>query len=355
MPSLFERFMSSVKEPRVSVSTQPKSEKSFLFSNLIKEQPKHLPYTEKNKDKPVNQALLDLLDKIKKSGNLRDDSPTVKPSQFIKPYYGAKYDEELEKAREYFNSKFPVIEGKNRRANDLVNYDLNATDPYSGLERPVRVTTEENTPMPYTNMKREKGLPAGGNFFIQYKDGSNALQIRTNPMRQNSLDEWLAAQSKLTPNQQILSAAEHEAGHSAYMGGIQKIPVSIDSRAVYPNETPSGKNRTKMEDEWAAWGSHMGDRKEVTNGLGRLQRETFALTGSRINNQEDLEKILKKIDPKIGAAGLTDYSPDAKRTLDLLYRAKTNKLHKQNKGIYQDLIKLLPSFVSNKSSESNIA
>lgn len=355
MPSLFEKFMPSIKEPRISVSTQIKPEQSFLFSNLIKKQPKHLPYTEKNKDKPMNQALLDLLDKIKNSGNLKDNSPTVIPSQFIKPYYGAKYDEELEKARKYFNSKFPVVEGQNRRDSDLINYGLNATDPYSKLEKPIRVTTEDMTPIPYTNLIRERGQPASSSNYIKWQDGSEALQIRTIPMPSNSNNEWVMEQSKLSPDQQILSAAEHEAGHSAYMGGLQRIPIEIDSRAIYPNETPNGNNRTKMEDEWAAWGSHMGDRKEVTNGLGRLQRETFALTGSRITNQKDLEKILNKIDPKIGAKGLVDYSPDARRTLDLLYRAKTNKLHKQNKGIYQDLIKLLPSFVSNNKSKSNVA
>ena len=356
MPSLFERFMAGVKPKSSVVSPSAAApSKPFLFENFIKKQPKHLLYTEGNKDKPTSPALLELLNKIKNSGNLEDNSPTIRPSQFIKPYYGAKYDEELEKARSYFNSKFPVIEGKNRRANDLVNYDLNSTEPYSGLERPIHVTTEDMTPIPYTNLSRERGQPAGSSNYIQWEDGREALQIRTIPMPSKSNNEWVMEQGKLSPDQQILSAAEHEAGHAAYRGGIERVPVTINTRQFYPNEPPSGKNRTKMQDEWDAWGAHMGDRKEVTNGLGRLQRETFALTGSRITDQDGLEKILNKIDPKIGAKGLTDYSPDARRTLDLLYRAKTNKLHKQNKGMYQDLIKLLPSFVSNNKQQSNVA
>lgn len=313
------------------------------------------PYTEANKNKPISKELLALLDKIKNSGNLSDNSPTVIPSQFIKPYYGDHYNEELEKAKAYFNSKFPIIENSNRRAGNLVNYDLDATDPYSGLEKPIRVTTEDKTPVPFSGSKREAGQPARSSHYIQWGDGSNALQIRVLPLSKKIMNAFENEQNKLSLDQQILSAAEHEAGHAAYRGGITKMPVDISTKQSFPNEPPSGKNRTKMQAEWDAWGAHMGDEKEITNGLGRIQRETFALTGSRITDQDGLEKILKKIDPKTGAAGLTDYSPDARRTLDLLYKAKTNKLVKQNKDLYQELIKLLPSFVFNKSSEKNIA
>jgi hypothetical protein len=356
MPSLFERFMSGVKPKNLMENMDNQNApKSFLFDNLIKRQYKQLPYTEANNDNPISPELIELLNKIKQSGNLEDNSPTIRPSQFIKPYYGAKYDEELEKARAYFNSKFPVIEGTNRRSNNMANYDLNATEPYSGLERPVRVTTEENTPIPYTNLNQESGKPAGSSNYIKWEDGSDAMQIKTFPMPSKSSDAWVMEQSKLSPDKQILSAAEHEAGHSAYMGGLEKSPVEIDSRKFFPKEKPDGPNRTKMEKEWDEWGSHIADRREVTNGLGRLQRETFALTGSRITDKAGLEKILKKIDPKIGASGLIEYSPDARRTLDLLYRAKTNKLHKQNEGMYKDLIDLIPSFVSNKSYKDNRA
>jgi hypothetical protein len=313
------------------------------------------PYTEANKNKPISKELLELLNKIKNSGNLSDSSPTVTPSQLIKPYYGESYSQELEKAKAYFNSKFPIIEGSNRRAGNLVNYDLNATDPYSGLERPIRVTTEDQISAPLAGSKKETRLPAMSSHYIQWGDGSNALQIRALPLNKKIMDAFEKEQNKLSLDQQILSAAEHEAGHAAYRGGITKMPVDIDTRQSFPSESPGGKNRTRMQDEWDDWGAHMADEKEITNGLGRIQRETFALTGSRITNQAGLEKILKKIDPKTGAAGLTDYSPDARRTLDLLYKAKTNKLSKQNKGLYQELIKLLPSFVSNESSKKNIA
>lgn len=321
----------------------------------IDEALRYLPYTEANKNKQISKELLELLNNIKNSGNLSDNSPTVIPSQFIKPYYGDKYNEELEKAKAYFDSKFPVTQGSNRRAGNLVHYNLNATDPYSGLEKPIRVTTEDKTSVPFTGSKRKKGQPATSSHYIEWGDGSNALQIRGLPLNNKRMDAWQAEQNKLTLNQQILSTAEHEAGHAAYRGGLRKMPVDINTRKSYPNEPPEGKNRTKMQEEWDAWGAHMGHEKEITNGLGRIQRETFALTGSRITDRAGLEKILKKIDPKTGAAGLTDYSPDARRTLDLLYKAKTNKLSNQNKDLYQELIKLLPSFVSNESSKKNIA
>ena len=307
------------------------------------------PYTEANKNKPISKELLELLDRIKNSGDLSDRSPTVIPSQFIKPYYGDKYEEELERAKAYFNSTFPIIEGSNRRKTNFVNYALDATEPYSGLDKPIRVTTKNNVSL------RKAGQPAMSSSYLEWPDGSNALQIRVLPLNKERMNQWLTEQNKLTLDQQILSAAEHEAGHAAYRGAITEMPVDIDTRRSYPNEPPTGKNRMKMQDEWDAWASHMSNEKEITNGLGRIQRETFALTGSRITDKAGLEKILNKIDPKKGAAGLTEYSPDARRTLDLLYKAKTNKLVNQNKDLYQELIKLLPSFVSNKSSETNIA
>jgi hypothetical protein len=321
------------------------------ISKILRQQ----PYTEANKNKPISKELLELLNKVKNSGNLTESSPTVVPSQFIKPYYGDKYNEELEKAKAYFNSTFPIIEGSNRRKTDLVHYSLNATEPYSGLEKPIRVTTEDNTPPPFYGAERKAGQPAMSSHYLQWADGRNALQIRALPLNKKIMDQWETEQNKLALDQQILSSAEHEAGHAAYRGGIREMPVDISTRQAYPNEPPEGKNRTKMQKEWDAWGSHMSHEKEITNGLGRIQRETFALTGSRITDKAGLEKILSKIDPKTGAAGLTEYSPDARRTLDLLYKAKTNKLVKQNKGLYQELIKLLPSFVSNKSSKTNIA
>jgi hypothetical protein len=333
-------------------SSDSNSGKAVLFENYLKKQPKHMPYTEKVSDKDLSPELLQLLEKIKRSGNLSDNSPAIKPSQLIRPYYGKDYDKELEQARQYFNSKFPVIEGTNRRANNMVNYDLDSTEPFSGLEKPVRVTTEDNTPVPLLGTVRERGQPASSSNYLQWEDGKEAIQIKQSPMSIGYKDEWVGEQSKLSLNQQILSAAEHEAGHAAYRGGVRKVPVTINTRQFYPNEPPDGKNRRKMQDEWDSWGSHMGDRKELTNGLGRLQRETFALAGYRITDQAGLEKILNKIDPKVGAKGLTEYSPDARRTLDLLFRAKTNKLHKQNKSIYKDLIELLPSFVSNQSGAS---
>ena len=297
MPSLFERLMIGLKpKSEILSSSNSNLNKGFLFEKYLKKDERRMPITEGNKDINTNPKLLELLNKIKQSGNLSENSPTVRPSQFIRPYYGASYDKELEQARAYFNSKFPVIEGKNRRANKMANYDLDATEPFAGLERPVRVTTEENTAVPFLGTKRESGQPANSSNYLKWKDGSDAIQIKQFPMPINSKDEWVREQAKLTNDQQILSAAEHETGHSAYIGGLRKIPVTINTKQFYPNEPPSGKNRTKMEDEWDAWGSHMSDSKEVTNGLGRLQRETFALTGSRITDTAGLEKILKKID-----------------------------------------------------------
>jgi hypothetical protein len=64
---------------------------------------------------------------------------------------------------------------------------------------------------------------------------------------------------------------------------------------------------------------YMADPRELANGLGRIQRETYQLTGRRFEDPNELKAYVESTPYEKGTEG---YSEEAKRTWNLLYENK---------------------------------
>ena len=297
-------------------------------------------------------------------------------SDFVQPYYGDNYQEELASARQYFESNFPKTADGQKRKEDLKHFELDSSAPLDRIDDKFEMTDKDagwsGFGLGLAGGRSSPGRKADSSMYLKWGDGQELLQINSQPSTHpnseyepmypyaeaiapdrlyHARDSYDSETQRLDTIDRISQSIEHEIGHGAYHGMTGEPNVQDPPRSKIPGK----KARSENFDNFQAWGSHIADDREFSNGLGRLQRETAKLTGSRITDKKSLDELLDSIRVRstskrpaepANSESVLKYSPDVRRTLDLLWRAKNGYLGENSKSLYEDAIKILPSFVS---------
>jgi hypothetical protein len=127
------------------------------------------------------------------------------------------------------------------------------------------------------------------------------------------------------PLSQYMGAVEHEVGH----------------HATGPREGNLGMTFT-----------HMSDKGELSNQLGRIQREAYQLYGERFT-PDTLEDFMVQQENVPEKERFKNFSPDTRRGLRELYDAYKgeNPMLKENQRVWPAAKARIPEFVKNKQSE----
>jgi len=133
------------------------------------------------------------------------------------------------------------------------------------------------------------------------------------------------AEMMKSPLSQYMGAVEHEVGH----------------HATGPREGNLGMTFT-----------HMSDKGELSNQLGRIQREAYQLYGERFT-PDTLEDFMVQQENVPEKERFKNFSPDTRRGLRELYDAYKgeNPMLKENQRVWPAAKARIPEFVKNKQSE----
>ena len=158
--------------------------------------------------------------------------------------------------------------------------------------------------------------------------GSKEDQEKFNKMlEKNRYTRGDYAEMMKNPLSQYMGAVEHEVGH----------------HATGPREGNLGMTFT-----------HMSDTGELSNQLGRIQREAYQLYGERFT-PDTLEDFMVQQENIPEKERFKSFSPDTRRGLRELYDAYKgeNPMLKENQRIWPAAKARIPEFVKNKQSEKN--
>jgi len=208
------------------------------------------------------------------------------------PYYAGGLANEIAKAKAY--SELNKVKDVNYdKINKQYPYDTSFQEPsYNPTAGRVEMISEETRKKQIETFK--KSMEANPSETQQW-----AIQ--------NGFKNANDALKSIQKNDFIPNLMEHEYGH-AYSRG-----AGIDSG--YANK----------ESDIA---SYMANPSELTNGLGKIQRETFRITGRRFEAPEELKAFIQSTPFEKATEG---YSDEAKRTWRFLYENKEGQTDKKNK------------------------
>ena len=202
-------------------------------------------------------------------------------------YYGGKLGEEVSKAKAYAKESGVSNIGGGVDYNKIyekIPYKSGDYEPqYRAKEGLITTFREEDLQKRIQNWKnfvreepQEAEKYAIGNGFESAMDLTGALQ---NP-------------------DYYRSVLEHEYGHPY----SRSLSYSKDGKSenLYSAKKPS----------------YMSEPSELANGLGRIQRETYQMTGRRFENPNELKTFVESTPFESATEG---YSDEAKRTWKVLY------------------------------------
>lgn len=200
-------------------------------------------------------------------------------------YYGGKLSGEIEKARKYQESTGEGAGINYGKITEKIPYtERDSGEPsYSPTENRVNIFSEKNLNNAINNWKNS---------------------VKENPREAN---EWAIMNGfesaddltrEMTSPDYKRSVLEHEYGHPYSRGAVIK----------------DEKNKKNLY--FDASGKYMGDPVELVNGLGRIQRETFQMSGRRFENPMELKTF---VDSTPFEEATNGYSEEAKRTWRVLY------------------------------------
>lgn len=205
-------------------------------------------------------------------------------------YYSGKLREEISKAKAYADESGVSDIGGGIDYNKIyekIPYKSGDYEPqYSAKEGLITTFREEDLQKRIQNWKnfvkeepQEAEKYAIGNGFESARDLTGALQ---NP-------------------DYYRSVLEHEYGHP-YSRSLSYSKGGVDED-LYSAKKPS----------------YMAEPAELANGLGRIQRETYQMTGRRFEDPNELKAFVETTPFESATEG---YSDEAKRTWRVLYENK---------------------------------
>jgi len=217
-----------------------------------------------------------------------------------KKYYAGKLRSEVEKAKSYSQESGVNKIGRGIDYNKIyekIPYKSGAYEPqYDAEKNLITIFRQENVKNRLENWKdyNKKTHKEAEQFAI--RNGYDSVDALTRDLKNPDY---------------FRSVLEHEYGHPYSRG----VGASSDGeKANYKYVSPK----------------YMADPKELANGLGRIQRETYQLTGRRFEDPNELKAYVESTPYEKGTEG---YSEEAKRTWNLLY---------ENKGVKESEDKVAP-------------
>jgi len=217
-----------------------------------------------------------------------------------KKYYAGKLRSEVEKAKSYSQES-----GVNKIGRGIDYNKIYEKIPYKSGDYEPQYDAEKNLITIFRQEDVKNRLENWKDYIKKTPKEAEQFAIR------NGYDSVDALTRDLKNPDYFRSVLEHEYGHPYSRG----VGVSSDGeKADYKYVSPK----------------YMADPKELANGLGRIQRETYQLTGRRFEDPNELKAYVESTPYEKGTEG---YSEEAKRTWNLLY---------ENKGVKESEDKVAP-------------
>jgi hypothetical protein len=217
-----------------------------------------------------------------------------------KKYYAGKLRSEVEKAKAYSQES-----GVNKIGRGIDYNKIYEKIPYKSGDYEPQYDAEKNLITIFRQEDVKNRLENWKDYIKKTPKEAEQFAIR------NGYDSVDALTRDLKNPDYFRSVLEHEYGHPYSRG----VGASSDGeKADYKYVSPK----------------YMADPKELANGLGRIQRETYQLTGRRFEDPNELKAYVESTPYEKGTEG---YSEEAKRTWNLLY---------ENKGVKESEDKVAP-------------
>jgi hypothetical protein len=217
-----------------------------------------------------------------------------------KKYYAGKLRSEVEKAKAYSQESGVNKIGRGIDYNKIyekIPYKSGAYEPeYDAEKNLITIFRQEDVKNRLENWK---------DYIKKTPKEAEQFAIR------NGYDSVDALTRDLKNPDYFRSVLEHEYGHP-YSRGVGSSSGGEKADYKYVSD------------------KYMADPRELANGLGRIQRETYQLTGRRFEDPNELKAYVESTPYEKGTEG---YSEEAKRTWNLLY---------ENKGVKEGEDKLTP-------------
>lgn len=298
-------------------------------------------FVDKNKRYKPSEEDYKYLDTLRKSSKNYADLPAVSkeeitnkqmrnetvdtattPSEYMAPYYGgdANLAREAKNAADY----------RNKLESELKRPRFFKTQPEELLFDTVKVQmkptsinaflTEDNTV--WAGGKEGDDI-AKSNAAV-YQDWLNSkdaeeVDAAKQAIRDNDYSSASDYGGEKDPKKSMASSVEHEVGHHVYRPNID-FGNDIDL-----TDSPS-----------VAKGSYLNRPSELTQGLGRLQRELYEQTGTRLTEPEDLYILIKSGDK------LKGLSPEGRRVINHLRKQGDSK---EADNYLKEVSRMAPMFV----------
>lgn len=274
---------------------------------------------------------------------------SLSASDLIQGYYGGPeaLKREATKARDYRNYQIGYT-GEDPNQNLTIQYDrmdeqipITSTDQVSPGYYPKDRNINVNPPEEVSRFAQEV-LDALG-------EGGGKAKVAEKFLRENNYSVEDIKRQKAEPLADVFSTIEHEAGHHITRG---KNPSSNW-------EDARGKTQTNI-----GWSSaHEAAPNELANYLGRVQRETYAQTGKRMESPEELDAYMESQKGLPAEKQFEGYSGDTKRGLREIMRSyidySSDEPVSRQKGtgnaLYKEARKAIPTFVKNDYQPGSIA
>ena len=205
-----------------------------------------------------------------------------------KKYYGGKLEEEVSKAKQYAKESGVEDIGSGIDYNKIYE-----KIPYKSGDYEPQYKPKENLITTFREEDLNKRINNWENFVKQEPDEAEKYAIG------NGFESAKELTSALKNPDYYRSVLEHEYGHPYTRG----VGISKNEESLYSAKFPS----------------YMAEPIELSNGLARIQRETYQLTGRRFENPNELKSF---VDTTPFDEATSGYSDEAKRTWRVLYQNK---------------------------------
>lgn len=280
---------------------------------------------DKQKTSPLDSAPRKREDLFGGNGELRFAKANVTMADLIaKKYYGGeqRFKEELDKATKYSDARLAEASGMASKYYDPIMFE-------SGWSGSFYQPSKEMSggKFPYVGLAGEKTRQKDLEDLEKYEKGllgGEQLKEFVARMKENNYTPETLRAVLTEPGMGEETSLEHEVGHHPTM---------------QVGEAGKGKYVTKVK-------SHMTKPTELANVVGKIQRETFKLRGSRFEDEKALMDYVKKTPLEEAIKG---YSPEAQRGWRTLYENTEGYWGKPS--LLEWASKIAPSLVMTEPSD----
>jgi hypothetical protein len=264
------------------------------------------------------------------------------PSEYMAPYYGgdANLAREAKAAADYRNKLeselkrpkgfFEVPPEERLFSATKVKIGPTLSPSYAPKDKIVSVNAKEGDDINKSNAA----------VYQEWLDSKHEITADTAKADVYGNDYSSASDSggEEDPKKSMASALQHELGHHVYR-------TNFDMK--YDSKKPEGHRVVRsITDNQPAKDSYLGRANELTQGLGRLQRELYEQRGTRLTEPEDLYILIKSGDK------LESLSPEGRRVINHLRKQGDSK---EADNYLKEVSRMAPMFVKNDKEKDFVS